>query len=68
MGVDFWSMLVDFGVWESTLGALSQCVVRGTDFVHLQVSFGGCKNIVIMYDNFANKTAKLQYIYYQKNL
>ena len=54
-------MLVDFGVWESTLGALSQCVVRGADFVHLRVSFGGCKNIVITYDNFAKKTAKLQY-------
>ena len=61
VGVDFGSMLVDFRIRESTLGALSQCVARGADFVQLGFSIGGCKNIIITFDNFAKKTAKLQY-------
>ena len=61
MGVDFGSMLVDFWIRESTLGALSQCVARGADFVQLGFSIGGCKNIIITFDNFAKQTAKLQY-------
>ena len=57
-------MLVDFRIRESTLGALSQCVARGANFVQLGFSIGGCKNI-ITFDNFAKKNCKVTI--YQKN-
>ena len=64
VGVDFGSMLVDFRIRESTLGALSQCVARGANFVQLGFSIGGCKNI-ITFDNFAKKNCKVT-IYQKK--
>ena len=60
-GVDFGSLLVDFGVQESILRPHSQCLALGADFVHLGVGFGVCKNIVPSYDNFDKNTTKLQY-------
>ena len=60
LGVNFGSVLFDFGIQESTLGPLSQFWAPGAEFVPVGAGFGVCKNIIGTYDNIDKNNAKLR--------